>query len=130
MHHLGLILTMIAGYVGMHASSESDFEKCLKAKANFVQSMHKLDNSYDDAISYMKPSNDSYMKILVSCIPLKYGCGLDELAFIHQLKARDDIKAELFRDNTKYSQSQKTSQCNQLRKDFVAALASVQNKED
>lgn len=122
MRHLGLILTMIAGYAGMNASSGSDFEKCFQAKKDFVSMCNTGTIDKQFVSDYLTINNNVYKRALEDCLMVKYG---EKYAYgnRHQL-----FQQELLSDLQNAREAELAVKCDQLRKDFIAGLASVQTE--
>ncbi|AXK61079.1 hypothetical protein [Candidatus Chromulinivorax destructor] len=131
MRHVGLILTMMAGYTGMNASSANEFEKCLKAKADFLSmcSTGVIDQQF--VSHYSTKKNNVYKIAFQTCMQVKYGKDyLSNASYQEDLKREQLFQQELSVDLDNIKKSASQVRCDQLRKDFVTSLASVQSEEN
>lgn len=130
MRHLGLILTMIAGHAGMHASCQSDFEKCMETKKALIDicSTNKIDRDF--VRYYTTKNNPVFIKALQACVFVRSGVDYIFVNFDNQQKYENELASEIAVDYNNITKAASQVRCDQVRKDFVAGLASVQSEEN
>ena len=127
--NLFIALALLSGVTGMYAS-ESDFERCLKTKKAFV-SMCSTGNVDRDFIQYYTTKDNLiFRKALEACVFVKTATNYHHFLPSYQKKYEVELANELATDYSNVKKGESQLRCDQLRKDFVAVLASVQSEEN
>jgi len=130
MRHVGLTLTMMAGYAGMNASSESDFKKCMETKKALIDmcSTYKLDSKFIQ--HYTTINNSVFKNALERCVYARSGHVLNYHFECDKAKYEREFVTEVLADLDNIKKAASQVRCDQLRKDFITGLASVQSEEN